>query len=88
MGTVKMDAQPFMVPAVEAVRPGFAQAFKGNITLAQATQVVDKAAFDVERLAKINAPYMFGALRNSIHTVKADGEDFSFTPDFAAGVQE
>lgn len=81
MGTVKMAAQPFMVPAVEAVRPGFAQSMKGAITLAQVTEKIDKAAFDVERIAKEKAPWEFGALRNSIHVVKADGEDFSFTPD-------
>jgi len=76
MGTVKMAAQPFMVPAVEQVRSGFTQAFKGCITLAQAEQVVEKTAFDVERFAKQNAAVDTGAMRNSIHVVKGDDYDF------------
>ena len=79
MGTVKMDAHPFMVPAVEAVRPGFTQAFQGCITLAQAEQVVEKAAREVEKRAKINAPVDTSALRNSIHVVDGDTFETTFT---------
>ena len=77
LGTSRMAAQPFMRPAVEAVRPGFAQAFRGALTREQAEVVVVKAAFDVERLAKQRAPVDTGALKNSIHVV--DGEEFSIT---------
>ncbi len=52
MGTVKMAARPTAVPAVEAVRPGFEQAFKGNEKFMQAEQIVEKTARDVERLWK------------------------------------
>lgn len=67
LGTSKMAAQPFMVPAVEAVRPGFNQAFRGVVTNRQATIVVEKTARDVERIAKDRAPYDTGALSGSIH---------------------
>ena len=70
--------KPFMRPAVEQVRPTFVPAMKGALTLAQVTKVISKAAFDVERFAKVNAPWETGALRNSIHVVKADGEPFTF----------
>jgi hypothetical protein len=76
MGTVKMGGQPFMVPAVEKVRPGFGLAMKGAITRAQVEQVVEKTARDVERFAKQFAPVDTGALRNSIHVVQAN--DFAF----------
>jgi len=69
MGTVYMDAHPFMRPALEAVRPGFEKAWDDVITLEQAEQVVEKTARDVERLAKIRAPVDTGALRNSIHVI-------------------
>ena len=69
-GTVKMGAQPFMRPALEAVRPGFAQAFQNQLTDAQVEAVVVKTAFDVERGAKERAPVDTGALKTSIHVVE------------------
>ena len=72
MGTARMGGQPFMVPAVEAVRAGFTKAFQGAITLAQAEAVVEKAARDVERLAKAFAPVDTGALRNSLAVYSGD----------------
>ena len=78
MGTERMGAHPFMVPAVEQVRPGFAQAFKGLDNLVAAEKVVEKAARDVERFAKVNAPVDTGALRSSIHVVSGD----TFTVEF------
>ena len=63
---IRLPAQPFMVPAVEAVRGGFTQAFKECITNDQAETVVTKTAFDVERIAKQNAPVDTGALKSSI----------------------
>lgn len=77
MGTSRGAAQPFMKPAVEAVRAGFNKAMQGALTMEQITLVVDKAAFDIERLAKQNAPVDTGALKNSIHVV--DGEEFGIT---------
>jgi hypothetical protein len=77
MGTSRIPAHPFMRPAVEAVRAGFTQAMKGALTMDQVTAVVDKAAFDIERGAKQNAPVDTGALKNSIHVV--DGEEFGIT---------
>ena len=77
LGSSRNVAQPFMVPAVEAVRPGYAQAMKGSITREQVSRVVRKAAFDVERGAKLRAPVDTGALKNSIHVV--DGEWFIVT---------
>ena len=63
---------PFMRPAVEAVRPGFAAAFKNQLTNEQIDMVCKKTAFDVEGIAKQKAPVDTGALRNSIHVVKED----------------
>ena len=76
-GTVKMAAHPFMVPAIEQVRPGFAQAFQNKLTDKQVDQVCKKTAFDVEGIAKQLAPVDTGALKNSIHVVK--GEKYSVT---------
>jgi len=76
-GTSRNGAHPFMTPAVEAVRPGFQKAFADVLTIEQATEVVDKTAFDVERLAKQNAPVDTGALKNSIHVVS--GDEFGIT---------
>lgn len=72
MGTSRMPAHPFMRPAVEAVRPGFARAFEQVTTIEQAEAVVEKTARDVERIAKQNAPVDTGALRNSIHVINGD----------------
>lgn len=73
-GTSKMAAQPFMRPAVEAVRIPFkkamAQAWRST---QQAQDVVDKTAFDVEHGAKQRAPVDTGALRSSIHVEDAEG---------------
>ena len=76
-GTVKMAAHPFMVPAIEQVRPGFAQAFQNKLTDKQVDQVCKKTAFDVEGIAKQLAPVDTGALKNSIHVIK--GEKYSFS---------
>jgi len=76
-GTSKMGAQPFMSPAVEAVRPGWDAAFTNQLTDQQVEGVVTKAAFDIERGAKERAPVDTGALKNSIHVV--DGDSFSVT---------
>ena len=76
LGTVKMAAQPFMVPAVERVRPGFEQAFKGDEKFMEAEQIVEKAARDVERFAKQDAPVDTGALRGSIHVFTPSEIDF------------
>lgn len=75
-GTYKMAARPFMVPALEHVRTGFAQAFQNKLTNKQVDQVCKKTAFDVEGIAKQLAPVDTGALKNSIHVVK--GEKYSF----------
>ena len=77
-GTSKMAAQPFMVPAVDAVRPGWVAAFKNQLTDAQVSEVVRRAAFDIERGAKERAPVDTGALKNSINTVIGD----TFTTTF------
>ena len=77
MGTSRIPAHPFMRPAVEAVRESFNQAMAKALTMEQVTAVVDKAAFDIERLAKQNAPVDTGALKNSIHVV--DGKEFGVT---------
>ena len=76
MGTVKMGAQPFMVPAVEAVRPSFVAAWKSVKSLTDAERQVQLSAEHVERLAKQYAPWETGALRSSIHIVT--GETFEF----------
>ena len=69
MGTYKMAAWPFMSPAVEDVRPGFEASFKGKLTIAQVEAVVEKAARDVERIAKqrLDPHVDTGALQGSIH---------------------
>ena len=70
LGTVKMGAQPFMSPAVEAVRGGFMRAAEKVVSNAQAIGVVEKTARDVERGAKERAPVDTGALMNSIHVIE------------------
>jgi len=77
-GTVKMGAQPFMSPAVEAVRPGWDAAFKNQLTNAQVSAIVRKAAFDIERGAKERAPTDTHALQNSIHVVVGDVYSVTF----------
>ena len=68
LGTERQGyAQPFMSPAVEDARAGFMQAAAQVITNAQAEDVVEKAARDVERGAKQRAPVDTGALKSSIH---------------------
>jgi len=75
-GTHKMPVpHPFMVPAIENVRPGFDAAFQNKLTDKQVDQVCKKTAYDVEGIAKQLAPVDTGALKNSIHVVK--GETFS-----------
>jgi len=76
-GTVKMAAHPFMVPAVENVRPGFAAAFQNKLTDKQVDAVCRKIAFSVVGIAQQMAPVDTGALKNSIHMVK--GDTFSVT---------
>ena len=67
-GTVRQNyAQPFMRPAVEAVRPGWEAAFTNKLTDDQTEDVVEKVARDIEGLAKQYAPVDTGALRSSIH---------------------
>lgn len=71
LGTVRQGyAQPFMRPAVEAVRAGWIKAFQNQLTDKQVDQVVRKTAFDVEGIAKQLAPVDTAALRNSIHTTE------------------
>ena len=77
-GTSKMAAQPFMVPAVEAVRPGWEASFKGQLTDTQVSEVVRKTAFDIERGAKERAPTDTHALQNSIHVVVGDVYSVTF----------
>ena len=76
-GTVKMAAHPFMVPAIENVRPGFDAAFQNKLTNKQVDQVCKKTAYDVEGIAKQMAPVDTGALKNSIHVVKGETHSFS-----------
>ena len=64
---IPIPAHPFMKPAVEDVRPGWDAAFKNQLTTAQVEGVVEKAARDVERIAKQRAPVDTGALMGSIH---------------------
>ena len=73
-GTSRMAAQPFMRPAAEAVREPFKKAMGQAWRSAQQAQAaVDKAAFDVEHIAKARAPVDTGALRSSIHVEDAEG---------------
>jgi len=75
---IKIPAHPFMKPAVEAVRPGWDAAFKNQLTNAQVSAVVRKAAFDIERGAKERAPTDTHALQNSIHVVVGDVYSVTF----------
>jgi len=70
---------PFMAPAVERVRAGFAQAFKlaAAISTEKAQGVVDKSARDVARIAKGLVRKDTSALANSIHVVDAGTGAFS-----------
>ena len=88
MGTVKMAARPCAVPAIEAVRGGFAQAFAqaSAITTALAQGVVEKAAQAVEQGWKQNiitkGVVDTGAYLASVHTV--DAETGAFSTEFAS----
>jgi len=73
-GTSKMAAQPFMRPAIEAVRGPFQKAMsQAWRSTREAQDVVDKTAFSVEQGAKQRAPVDTGALRSSIHVEDAEG---------------
>lgn len=85
---IVIPAHPFMTPAVEDVRPGFEKAFDGQITTKQAQAVVNKAAYDVERGAKIYAPVDTGALRNSIHVVLGATTSLEFETERAISGRE
>lgn len=55
---------------------------------AEVSKVVRKAAFDIEAQAKINAPVLTGALRNSIYTRLPDGVYSANAPSSYAQVVE
>jgi len=74
---IRIPAHPFMRPAVEAVRGQFNKAMRAALGTGKAQAVVDKTAFDVEKIAKSKAPVDTGALKNSIHVV--DGDKFTTT---------
>jgi len=61
---------PFMMPALEQVREPFKQGLRQIANLRQGEAFVEKLARDAERIAKTNAPYDTGALRNSIKVSK------------------
>lgn len=48
----------------------------GDAARTALSQLVRKAAHDVESLAKANAPVDTGALRASIHVITSDGSDY------------
>lgn len=68
MGTSKMAAQPFLVPAFEQGVRGLGdtlgKAVEAGVSL---DSVMSKTAFDIQRMAQENAPVLTGALKNSIH---------------------
>lgn len=71
MGTVRQGyAQPFMLPAVEAVRASWLKAFQNQLTNDQVEGVVVKTAFDVAGIAARRAPRDTSALANSIHVTE------------------
>ena len=70
---IRIPAHPFMRPAVEAVREQFNKAMRAALGTGKAQVVVDKTAFDVEKIAKQKAPVDTGALRASIGVHDAEG---------------
>lgn len=70
---IKIPARPCAAPAVETVRSGYEQAFKGIDNITHAERVVVKAARNVERLWKQNIveedAIDTGAYLNSVHIV-------------------
>uniref|UniRef100_A0A6H1ZDD2 Putative tail protein n=1 Tax=viral metagenome TaxID=1070528 RepID=A0A6H1ZDD2_9ZZZZ len=73
-GTSRMAAHPFITPAIEHIRPAFEKGLKQIKNLEMAEDFVDKLAHDAEAVAKASAPFLTGALRNSIKVSKP--EDF------------
>ena len=75
-GTTKMPERPCAMPAREAVRPGFIAAWKQMKSLEGKTKVVEKTAFDLQRLWIQNIERVHavdtGAYVNSIHVVGGD----------------
>ena len=63
---------PFMVPAIENVRPSWVAAFQNKLTNKQIDEVVRKIAFHVVGIAQQLAPVDTGSLKNSIHMVQGD----------------
>lgn len=76
-GTSRRAAHPFMVPAIEYVRPAYDKGFGQIQNLEHAEAFVEKLARDAERKAKTLAPVLTGNLKSSIHVVK--GEEFTHT---------
>ena len=61
-----VPAQPFMSPAIEAIRPAFEKGWSQLANLTSAEAFVEKCARDAENVAKRTAPVDTGALKNSI----------------------
>lgn len=65
-GTSKMAAQPFITPAMDAVRPTFIEGLKQIKNLEQLEMFVDKVAYDALAVAMDNVPVDTGYLKNSL----------------------
>lgn len=68
LGTSRMAARPFLVPAfergVQGLDKAIGQAVERGVSL---DDVIGKTAFDIQRMAQENAPVATGALKNSLH---------------------
>lgn len=81
----QVPAQPFMTPALEAIRPAFEKGWGQLANLTQADTFVEKCARDAQNVAKQNAPVDTGALKNSIDVSRA--EDMPELADVHARVE-
>lgn len=65
-GTSRMNAHPFMSPAIEHVRPAYERIVRDIKELERLEVAMDKIARDAESRAKDLAPVLTGQLKSSI----------------------
>ena len=71
-GTSRMAAHPFMIPAIEIIRPAFFKGLKQIRNLQMLEDFVDELATDAAGHARNRAPVKTSQLKNSIMVTPAE----------------